>query len=329
MDIQALSIDTKATLLLIAHMGQPSDDAVELLKPSEYRSLVNLLSDLDLRPGDLFDESNLERLKCAGACNVQQMTNLLQRGLTLAMAYEKWSSQGIWVLGYSDLDYPAHYKEKLKTHAPPVLFGIGDKALLSAGGVSITGSRSADQQGIEFARASAKSSAAHGVQVISGGARGVDGEAMRACIDDGGSVVGVLADSLARRAVSGECSAAIVNGSLVLISPFEPETGFFIYNAMARNKLIYTLADFALVVSAEDGKGGTWSGAKENLDKRWTPLFVRKDDTAPAGNMRLIECGGRAITKIPSDIVDWMRQQITMQAVSKDDLPSQGSLPLF
>ena len=45
---------------------------------------------------------------------------------------------------------------------------------------------------------------------------------------------------------------------------------------MARNKLIYAVADAALVVQSDLGKGGTWAGAVEQLDKfRWVPVFVR------------------------------------------------------
>lgn len=45
---------------------------------------------------------------------------------------------------------------------------------------------------------------------------------------------------------------------------------------MQRNKLIYALAEAALVVSSDLEKGGTWSGATEQLDKfRFVPVYVR------------------------------------------------------
>jgi predicted Rossmann fold nucleotide-binding protein DprA/Smf involved in DNA uptake len=45
---------------------------------------------------------------------------------------------------------------------------------------------------------------------------------------------------------------------------------------MRRNKLIYALADAALVVSSDYEKGGTWAGAVEQLEKlRLIPLYVR------------------------------------------------------
>ena len=90
--MQSLNIDTQAVLLLTTRMGQPQDAEVELLKPSEYRSLVGLLSELELRPGDLFSETNLRRVKDAKSASAEQIASLLERGLTLAMAYEKWTS---------------------------------------------------------------------------------------------------------------------------------------------------------------------------------------------------------------------------------------------
>ena len=45
---------------------------------------------------------------------------------------------------------------------------------------------------------------------------------------------------------------------------------------MQRNKLIYALADAALVVNSDFEKGGTWAGAVEQLEKlRLVPLYVR------------------------------------------------------
>jgi DNA processing protein len=52
---------------------------------------------------------------------------------------------------------------------------------------------------------------------------------------------------------------------------------------MQRNKLIYALADAALVVNSDYDKGGTWAGAVEQLEKlHLVPVYVRTDgDTGP------------------------------------------------
>ena len=38
---------------------------------------------------------------------------------------------------------------------------------------------------------------------------------------------------------------------------------------MQRNKLIYALADAALVVNSDYEKGGTWAGAVEQLEREY------------------------------------------------------------
>ena len=43
---------------------------------------------------------------------------------------------------------------------------------------------------------------------------------------------------------------------------------------MGRNRLIYTLADHAIVVASDVEKGGTWAGATEALKAEWLPVFV-------------------------------------------------------
>jgi predicted Rossmann fold nucleotide-binding protein DprA/Smf involved in DNA uptake len=141
----------------------------------------------------------------------------------------------------------------------------------------------------------AEKAAREGMQIVSGGARGVDQFAMLAALESGGTVVGVLADSLLRSATSGKVREGIQDARLTLISPFDPEAGFNVGNAMQRNKYIYTLADFGLVISSGYNEGGTWSGAIEQLEKLGlTPLFVRDGDV-PEGNRQLLRRGAAAL----------------------------------
>jgi predicted Rossmann fold nucleotide-binding protein DprA/Smf involved in DNA uptake len=115
---------------------------------------------------------------------------------------------------------------------------------------------------------------------------------MLAALEAGGTVVGVLADSLLRSATSGKAREAIQDGRLTLVSAFDPEAGFNVGNAMQRNKHIYALADFGLVVSSGYNEGGTWSGAIEQLEKlRLAPIFVRVGDDVPEGNRQLLRRG--------------------------------------
>jgi predicted Rossmann fold nucleotide-binding protein DprA/Smf involved in DNA uptake len=115
--------------------------------------------------------------------------------------------------------------------------------------------------------------------------------AMQSASEIGGVIAGVLADSLLRASTQRANREGLLAGQLVLISPYHPEAGFNAGNAMARNRVIYALAGHALVVQAEQGKGGTWAGATENLREHWVPLLVRQSTEVP-GNAELMRRGG-------------------------------------
>jgi predicted Rossmann fold nucleotide-binding protein DprA/Smf involved in DNA uptake len=86
----------------------------------------------------------------------------------------------------------------------------------------------------------------------------------------------------------------LLQGRLVLISPYDPNAGFNVGHAMQRNKLIYALSDAALVVNATAGKGGTWAGAVEQLDRRrFVAVYVRSDGGSNDGLRGLLRKGAR------------------------------------
>jgi len=69
---------------------------------------------------------------------------------------------------------------------------------------------------------------------------------------------------------------------------------------MGRNKQIYALADSALVISAETGRGGTWAGATEELKRAGRrPVFVRVGEDVPDGNRELTKLGARPFPPPP------------------------------
>jgi predicted Rossmann fold nucleotide-binding protein DprA/Smf involved in DNA uptake len=107
---------------------------------------------------------------------------------------------------------------------------------------------------------------------------------MRGALEAGGKVSGVLADSLEKATMSREHRSLLIEGRLVLMSPYDPSAGFNVGNAMQRNKLIYALADASLVVSSDLNKGGTWAGASEQLDKlKFVPVYVRSTSGSSPG----------------------------------------------
>ena len=103
--------------------------------------------------------------------------------------------------------------------------------------------------------------------MVSGGAKGVDEAAMLAALEVDGTALGILANGLLPMALSSKWRPHLRKNELCLVSPHYPEAPFHVGNAMGRNKYIYCLADYGLVVRSEKGEGGTWAGATEAIKK--------------------------------------------------------------
>lgn len=286
-----LTEDTKAIILLCGVFGKNrSDKPLSLI---EYSSLVRWLISAEMRPCDLLRKENIAEASKGSGLDKQRLESLLGRGVQLGFAVEEWQRNGIWVVSRSDADYPARYKDHLKKDkAPPLLFGVGNRSLLNGGGLGIVGSRNVDQAGEAFARQAAELCAYNRMPVVSGGARGVDQISMNAALEAGGDSIGILAENLLKRSVERKNRQAIASGRLLLLSPYHPNARFTVGTAMGRNKLIYAMADYGLVVSAEHKKGGTWAGATEELKRENSrPIFVRTGNNVPQGNEKLLTLG--------------------------------------
>ncbi len=284
-----ISPDTQAILLLCGRFGERN--GADPLSPGEYGRLVQWLKAREMRPADLLERGTSADL-IEAKLDPERVEALLARGAAMALATEKWLRSGLWIVSRGDDSYPKRLKKKLGQDAPALLFGAGEPGTLNAGGLAIVGSRNATDLELDFARDVAARCAKDGIAVVSGGARGVDAAAMQGAGESEGRVIGVLADSLLRASVNRDNRRGIEEGRLVLVSPFNPEAGFNAGNAMQRNRYIYALSDYALVVQSDLEKGGTWAGATENLKAGWVPMFVR-DDPASKGIAGLLKRGAR------------------------------------
>ena len=129
---------------------------------------------------------------------------------------------------------------------------------------------------------------------------------MGGALKAGGQVAGILANGLEEAAMRREHRPALMDGQLVLASPYDPAARFYAGHAMQRNKLIYALSDAALVVNSDFNRGGTWTGAAEQLDKlKLVPVYVRSTGESARGLEELRTRGARAW---PNPAPDALRQ---------------------
>jgi len=293
----SISSNTQVILLLTAPLitGRGGHSS-ELLTPGEYNRLAKVLRNKQLEPADLLGPKAVDLLKeFQNIFDRGRLERLLERGFLLTQAVDKWQTRSIWVVSRADNEYPTRIKSRLRESAPPVLYGCGDSTILNTGGLAIVGSRRVDEKLVEYSESIGQLAARANKTVVSGGARGIDQSAMGGALQVGGRVIGVLADNLTRLSVSRDLREYLIEHQLVLVSPYDPAAGFNVGNAMNRNKIIYALADAALIVSSDYKKGGTWSGAIEQLEKfHFVPVYVRSDGEIGKGLRALQEKGALA-----------------------------------
>ena len=209
--------------------------------------------------------------------------------------------------------------------APPLLYGCGNLDLLQEQGLAVVGSRNIDQELMEETEHVAKVAAMAGISIVSGGARGIDATAMNGVLEAEGNCVGVLANNLFRTALEKHLREPLIESRLLLLSPYDPEERFQVWNAMDRNKYIYALSSAGLVMNADLKKGGTWAGAVELLDKfKFLSLYVR---TTEKPSKALEALKGKGAKPWPKDVTgEEFKQIMSGGPASLSDTIEQGEL---
>jgi DNA processing protein len=141
---------------------------------------------------------------------------------------------------------------------PPGLFvrGLNDLELLSRPAVSIVGARACSGYGSSVARMLGRELGAAGLVVVSGLARGVDGEAHRGALEAGAPTVAVLGCGIDRDypARHAELAQEIAASGLI-VSEYAPGVEPAPWRFPARNRIVAGLGAATIVVEARARSG--------------------------------------------------------------------------
>jgi predicted Rossmann fold nucleotide-binding protein DprA/Smf involved in DNA uptake len=196
-----------------------------------------------------------------------------------AFLAETLLNEGYEIIPITSPDYSPSLKSNLKaSHSPVILYIKGNKQLLKDGSVAIVGSREAADISLRFTDNIARMAVQHHKVVVSGFAKGVDRRALDSSIAANGQSIIVLPQGILTFS-SGfrEYYRQIVSGKVLVLSTFLPKAAWQRELAMARNPIIYGLANEIYV--AESGEqGGTWAGVIDGLRKK-RRIFVRQPDS--------------------------------------------------
>jgi DNA processing protein len=144
-------------------------------------------------------------------------------------------------------------------HDPPAgLFvrGAADVELLRRPAVAIVGARSCSPYGAQVGRMLGRELAAAGLVVVSGLARGIDGEAHRGALEAGGATLAVLGCGIDRDYPAAHAElAARVRATGLAVSEYAPGVEPAPWRFPARNRIIAGLAAATVVVEARERSG--------------------------------------------------------------------------
>lgn len=286
--------NASAIVTLCSHMCV--GEGVVPLEPKEWSTLAKLLMDRQLQPGDLFafSEADMkERLQLAGD-QAQRLLRLIDRSASLSFEISQYENMGISVITRADEQYPRRLKKILGNQCPPLFYYAGELELLNCPTVGYAGSRTVEEADIDFTRQTVRKTVQQGYGVVSGGAKGVDSIAEGEALSCGSTAIAYLSDSLLRKMRASAIVRPVQDGKLVLLSVVKPDAGFQAGIAMMRNRYIYVQSAATVIVRTDLNKGGTWSGATENLKNGWCPEFCWDQERYP-GNRALIQKGAHPI----------------------------------
>ena len=221
----------------------------------------------------------------------------------------KLAHRGIRLLAYGSDAYPERLNH---LYDPPVLLYLrGSLDLVdrrSRGIVAIVGTRRATPYGRRMAREIAAGLAEAGWAVVSGLARGIDGEAHAAALDAGGATIGVLGSGLnfAYPAAHRPLYRRMARSGL-LVSEFAPSTppapGLF----PRRNRIIAALAKAVVVVQAP-ARSGALITADHALDLGRDVLAVPGPvGLEPSVGTHHLLRDGAAVATCAADVLDQVK----------------------
>ncbi len=223
---------------------------------------------------------------------------------------------GARLLTFADPAYPAALRDL--PDAPPLLWVIGDPAILSRPMIAIVGARNASSLGLRMARALSADLAAQGYPIVSGLARGIDTAAHRASLDDGTVAAMAGGVDVIYPSENAELAARIAESGLRLSEQplgLAPQARHF----PVRNRLISGLARAVVVVEAA-AKSGSLITARTALDQGREVMAVpgHPIDARAAGCNMLIR-DGATLVRNAADVIE---------ALPRSPEASQAEMPL-
>ena len=215
-----------------------------------------------------------------------RILSLLDQQDVLDHYLQKAKHQGIVPITRVSFGYPVILRKRLGLDSPGVLWAKGDLSILDSPKIALVGSREILPLNREFAIEAGRQAAVQGYALVSGNARGADRLAQESCLEAGGSVICVVADTLTDKPE---------RRGVLYLSEDSFDLPFTSLRALSRNRVIHSLGSHTLVAQCSLRIGGTWDGTAKNLSAGWSPVSCFNDGSDAAAELE--QMGATLIAK--------------------------------
>lgn len=184
---------------------------------------------------------------------------LLNRSVQLSYSVENYLKQGIEVVTCHNEEYPQRLKRRMEELAPPVFYRCGNAELLSKPMLAIVGISGVKttpevRDAIETL---VRNSIRMGYTILTGGELGVSKVALNMVMEYGGNIVEILGGDMASRIAEEGIADLLAEGRAAVVSLEHPEALFTVSHAISRNKLLFSLAEAAVIFNTDGKRGET------------------------------------------------------------------------
>ncbi len=210
---------------------------------------------------------------------------LLNRSVQLSYSVENYLHQGIEVVTYHNDEYPQRLKRRMEELAPPVFYRCGNAELLSRPMLAIVGISGikTTPEVRDAIETLVRNGIRMGYTILTGGELGVSNVALNMVREYNGTLVEILGGDMNNHIAEEGISDLLAEGRAAVVSLEHPDALFTVTHAISRNKLLFSMAEAAIVFNTDGKRGETdvlrnqycdwvyvWTGCPANL-----PLVAR------------------------------------------------------
>ncbi len=217
---------------------------------------------------------------------------------------------GARLVKWTDADYPPNLRQI--ADPPPFLFVRGPAQLTDANCIAIVGARAASDIGRRMAQRLGLELAAKGFTVVSGLARGIDGEAHQGALDAHGNTLAVMGCGVdvIYPAEHRKLAEAIIAGGGALVSELPIGTQPLAENFPTRNRILSGLCLGVVIVEAAE-KSGSLITARMALEQDRQVFAVPGSPLSgkTRGSNRLLKEGAKLVECV-EDVIEELAPQM-------------------